>query len=269
LGFRRDLAEILISSSEITPDFIEVSPENWIGIGGRWGRALRAACERYPVTAHGLSLSLGSPDPLDRAHLKNLKGFLSEFNISLFSEHLAFCSCDNAHLYDLLPVPFREDAVRHVSARIKEVQHYLGRTIAIENISYYLSVGAELSEEQFLNAILEESQCTLLLDINNVFVNAHNHHYDPRAFLSALPLHKVAGVHIAGHFERDDGIIIDTHGAAVRAEVFDLLAEIYPALPARTPILIERDFNFPQPAELQREVLEIRGLLTRGLAHVA
>jgi len=257
LGFRRDLADEILGLTGNRPQFLELAPENWMGMGGYWGKKLQQAAEKYPIICHGLSLSLGSPEPLDREFLKQIKIFLREFPVQMYSEHLSFSKCDNAHFYDLLPIPFREDAVRHVAQRIRQVQDYLERPLAIENISYYTTVTAEMSEAEFIRAVVEESGCNLLLDINNVYVNAFNHHYDAREFISRLPLERVTNIHMAGHEQVSPDLIVDTHGQAIIDPVYELyewtIRKIKPV-----PVLLERDFNFPQISELQDELSRIQ-----------
>lgn len=259
LGFRRDIADLIIEREEYRPAFIEVAPENWMGVGGYWGKKFRAVCERYPVTAHGLSLSIGSPDELDRGFLQSIKEFLNMYSVQLYTEHLSYSKCENAHLYDLLPIPFTYDAVRHVSQRIMEVQDVLERTIAIENVSYYTPVAPEMTEAEFVRAVLEESGCMLLLDVNNVYVNSVNHQYDPRSFISSLPLERVAYIHMAGHQRIEENFIIDTHGQPIAASVFELfswtLERVKPV-----PVLLERDFDFSSPDEIFNEVAMLQKL---------
>lgn len=254
LGFRREIAdEILALEGDNKPSFVEIAPENWIDLGGYWGKVLHKVAEQHQITAHGLSLSIGSPDPLNWDFIKKIKAFLDEFNISIYSEHLSYSQSQNAHLYDLLPIPFRQDAVNHIVDRIRQVQDFLERPLVIENVSYYTPVAAEMNEAEFISAIVSESNCKLLLDINNVYVNAFNHQYDAKQFIDALPLKEVAYVHMAGHEQVEEDLIIDTHGQAIIDEVFKLydwtLAKLNPV-----PILLERDFNFPEMNEIQREM---------------
>lgn len=239
-------------------DFLEVAPENWIQVGGQLGRQFRSYTERYPFVAHGLSLSIGSPAPLDETFLAKLRRFLDGHNIRLYSEHLSYCS-DDGHLYDLMPIPFTEAAADYVAGRIARVQDILGRRIAMENISYYASVGAEMSELQFINRVLERADCDLLLDVNNIYVNSVNHGYDPLAFLRGLPGERVAYCHIAGHFNEAADLIVDSHGAEVIAKVWSLLGAAYQQFGVM-PTLLERDFNFPPLAELLAEVETIRSM---------
>ena len=198
LGLRRSLLDPLRAQGPGPVDFLEVAPENWMGIGGSYGRAFREFTDRYPFVCHGLSLSIGGPSPLDETFLRRLKRFLDDHNIRRYSEHLSYCT-DDGHLYDLMPIPFTEEAVHHVAGRVRRVQDVLERRIALENVSYYAAPGAEMSELEFLRAVLEESDCDLLLDVNNIYVNSVNHGYDARAFLESLPGERIAYGHIAGH----------------------------------------------------------------------
>ena len=259
LGFRRDLADEFISQETIKPGFIEFAPENWIDMGGYWGKVLKEVETKYPVTCHGLSLSLGSPEELDWEFIKKLKQFLDDHNVEIYSEHLSYTKASNAHLYDLLPIPFREDAIHHVSNRIKQVQDYLERKIAIENVSYYTSVAAEIDEATFINSIVKEANCNLLLDINNVYVNAFNHNYDPKNFIKKLPLDKVEYIHMAGHERVATDLIIDTHGEAIIDPVYELFDWTIQRMKP-VPVLLERDFNFPAMIELQSELTQLESI---------
>jgi hypothetical protein len=206
--------------------------------------------------AHGLSLSLGGPDPLDEALVRAVAQFRNDHGIKLYSEHLSYCS-DAGHLYDLMPIPFTEEAVHYVAQRIRRVQDIYGEKIAIENVSYYAALhtqqGADMSELEFLLAVLAEADCLLLLDLNNIFVNSINHGYDPAAFLRALPGKRIAYAHMAGHFEQTPELLIDTHGATVKAQVWALLRLAYAQFGV-FPTLLERDFNFPPLPQLLAEV---------------
>lgn len=254
IGFRKDFAEEFLEGKELTPSFIEVAPENWMGIGGYWKKVFKKAAEKYPIYSHGLSLSIGSPDPLDWEFLKNVKEFLHEYDIKIYSEHLSYSKCDNAHLYDLLPIPFRWDAVKHISQRIKEVQDFLERKIAIEIVSYYTPVASEMSEVEFINSIIKEADCNLLLDVNNIYVNAFNHNYNEKEFIENLPLYKVEYIHMAGHEQVAPDLIIDTHGEPIIDPVYELFDFTVRKLPHPVPVLLERDFNIPELHELQYEL---------------
>jgi uncharacterized protein (UPF0276 family) len=244
IGFRKDFARDFLSGSALKPDFIEVAPENWIGVGGFWKKKLDEAIEKYPLFTHGLSLSIGSPDELDFELLKGVKQFLHDTNAKVYSEHLSYSKCDNAHIYDLLPIPFTADAVKHISKRIQTVQNFLERKIAIEIVSYYSPVAAEMNEIDFINAILLEADCDLLLDVNNIYVNGFNHSYNPHTFLDALPLERVKYIHMAGHDQVSETLIIDTHGEAIIDPVFDLFAYTMNKLNRDVPVLLERFQNY-------------------------
>ena len=258
LGFRRGLLGPLEATGPGPVEFYEIAPENWIGVGGRLGRRLRAFTERHPFLCHGLSLSLGGPAPLDDPFLARVRRFLDEHGIAGYSEHLSYCG-DDAHLYDLMPIPFTQEAVRHCAARIRRTQDLLGRRIAVENVSYYTPVGAEMDELAFIRAVVAEADCELLLDVNNIHVNSINHRQDAAAFLAGLPLDRVAYIHVAGHYDEAADLKIDTHGSAVIEPVWALLARAY-ALCGPVPTLLERDFNFPPLADLYAEVERIQAL---------
>ncbi|MFI4968802.1 MAG: DUF692 domain-containing protein [Lysobacterales bacterium] len=239
-------------------DFLEFAPENWIGVGGKPGRALRALTERHAFVCHGLSLSLGGPAPLDETLLARIRRLLDTHGIAIYSEHLSYCA-DDGHLYDLMPIPFTEEAVHHVAARIRRTQEILGQRIAVENVSYYAAPGQRMREIDFINAVLAEADCDLLLDVNNIHVNSINHGYDAGTFLDALPGERIAYIHIAGHYVEAPDLLVDTHGAPIVDPVWQLLARAYRNFGVR-PTLVERDFNFPPLAELIAEVETIRSI---------
>ncbi|MFD0737792.1 DUF692 domain-containing protein [Lysobacter koreensis] len=273
LGLRRALLDPLQAATPDAQgrqdfDFLECAPENWIGVGGRFGEALADLSARHPLVCHGLSLSLGGCAPLDQTLLLRVRRFLEQHRVAFYSEHLSYCS-DDGQLYDLLPIPFTEEAVHHVAARIRQAQDIVGRRIAVENASYYAAPHQEMSEIEFTNAVLAEADCDLLLDVNNVYVNAINHGYDAHEFLARLPGQRIAYVHVAGHYDEADDLKVDTHGAPVKDAVWALLGEAYRRFGAR-PTLLERDFNFPPYAELVRELGKVRRLLRENsLTHAA
>lgn len=256
LGLRRALLPELLAMDAGALDFLECAPDNWIAVGGAYGEGLAWLAERILLSCHGLSLSLGGPAPLDFDLLRRTRHFLERHRVTLYSEHLSYCS-DDGQLYDLLPLPFTDEAVRHVAARIRQAQDALGRRIAVENVSYYAAPYQALSEIDFLRAVLQEADCDLLLDVNNLFVNAINHGYDAAEYLAALPAQRVVCLHVAGHYDEAPDLKIDTHGAAVKGGVWDLLELAYQRFGA-LPTLLERDFNFPPLAELLGEVEQIR-----------
>jgi uncharacterized protein (UPF0276 family) len=252
LGLRRTLMGPLADQPPGQVGFYEVAPENWIGVGGRFGKQFRAFTERYPFVTHGLSLSIGGPASLDETFLRRLKRFLDQHQIRTYTEHLSYCS-DDGHLYDLMPIPFTEEAVHHVARRIRRTQDILERRIAVENVSYYAAPGKQMEEIDFINAVLEEADCDLLLDVNNIYVNSVNHRYDAEQFLYALPAERVAYVHVAGHYNEAEDLLVDTHGADVITPVWELLDKAYTHCGV-TPTLLERDFNVPPLTELLSEV---------------
>ena len=286
LGYRRDLADDFLNlSSNNAIQFMEVAPENWVKMGGAARYKFDQAAERYPLAVHGLSLSLGGQAPLDRELLKNTKALMTQYNSTFFSEHLSYCECEG-HLYDLLPMPFTEEAVKHVAQRIRYVQDFLGLQSSLENTSYYLhSPTSTMNEVEFLNAIAQEADCGIHLDVNNIYVNGVNHGLlDPYVFLDQVDVKRVNYIHIAGHDEEHSAaqvvedlegesfnkikgayrhlpeLLIDTHGEAVKGTVWDLLEYAYQRLPVIPPTLLERDFNFPPFAELYSEVEHIAQL---------
>ncbi len=268
LGLRRELIPDLRQGIPDAIDFFELAPENWMELGGAWRKDMAWFAAQRPLVAHGLSLSLGGPAPLDTDYLKRIRRFLDEHHILLYTEHLSWCG-DEGHLYDLLPIPLTHEAVRHVAGRIRQAQDILERRIAIENASYYVAPpGAEMTETQFIRAVLEEADCDLHLDVNNVYVNSVNHGFDPWTFIAALPPERVVYLHVAGHYTEPDGLIIDTHGADVIDPVWTLLDRTYAHL-GLPPTLLERDFNIPPLADLVRELETIRALRApyRSQAH--
>ena len=259
LGLRRALMGPLAdSSADNLPDFLEVAPENWIPIGGALRRRFDQFAERYPLVAHGLSLSLGGPAELDFAMLAEVRDFLRQYEVRCYSEHLSYCS-DDGHLYDLMPIPFTEEAVKHVAGRIRQVQDFLGQRIAVEHVSYYAAPQQDMREIDFINAVIREADCDLHLDVNNIWVNSINHRYDPYEFLRALPAERIIYCHVAGHFDEADDLKVDTHGTAVIDPVWALLAEACERVPGM-PVLLERDFNFPPLVELLAELDHVRAI---------
>ncbi len=259
LGLRRGaLMDALEAQFPTQIAFLEVAPENWLGLGGRLGKRFRQFTEAHPVLCHGLSLNLGGFTPLDEAFLKRLKHFMAVHQIPCYSEHLSYCG-DNGHLYDLMPIPFTEAAIKQVAARIRQTQDILEQRIAIENVSYYAAPGQELSEIQFINAVIAEADCDLLIDVNNIYVNSVNHGYDAETFLKALPGKRIRYAHIAGHYNESENLIVDTHGADVIDPVWHLLHLAFATFGV-FPTLLERDFNIPPLPHLLQEVAQIAAI---------
>ncbi|HEY9030537.1 MAG TPA: DUF692 domain-containing protein [Kangiella sp.] len=258
LGLRRDFLDEYDALDQSDVDFMEVAPENWIPYGGRLQEQFKRYADRFPFVIHGLSLSIGGPTPLDTDFVKQVAEFIKTYDIQFYSEHLSYCS-DDGHMYDLMPIPFTEEAVHYVANRIKQVQDIIGQQIAMENVSYYAAPGQEMPELEFLLAVLEEADCKLLLDVNNIYVNSINHQYDPEQFLKALPKHRIAYGHIAGHYDEAEDLKVDTHGSDVKPEVWDLLDMAYEQFGV-FPTLLERDFNIPKMSQLLKEVEQIKAL---------
>jgi len=258
LGLRRTLLGPLQSMDQGSVDFMEVAPENWIGIGGRFNRQFRELAERYPIALHGLSLDIGGPDPIDTDLVRSVKSLIDEIDAPLYSEHLTYCAAQG-HLYDLLPIPFTEEAVHYVANRVCQVQDILGQPIVLENASYYAQPHADMTEAEFVRAVLSESDSGLLLDVNNIYVNSINHCYDPLEYLDSLPLERVRYMHVAGHYDEAPDLKVDTHGSDVIDPVWALLTQAYQRL-GPVPTLLERDFNIPPLAELLQEVEQVRHL---------
>ncbi len=258
LGLRRALMDKMMADPPSEVDFMEVAPENWINVGGRLGQKFRFFAERYPILLHGLSLSIGAPSPLNESLLFDIKAFMKEHGIKFYSEHLSYCG-DDGQLYDLMPIPFTDDAVKYVAKRIRRAQDILEQRMAVENVSYYTPTDSSLTETEFMKAVLEEADCDLLLDINNIVVNSINHKYDAREFMLAMPKDRVKYFHLAGHYVEAQDLRIDTHGSAVDDQSWQLLTEAYEHF-GPVPTLLERDFNFPPMKELLREVSQIKSL---------
>lgn len=256
LGLRREMMASVVASPHSGVDFWEIAPENWLGLGGRYSRQLAAVAERDPLICHGLSLSIGGPEPLDLDHLRAIVSFMHRHGVELYSEHLSYCAA-GGHLYDLLPIPFTPAAIDHVVSRIQQVQEVLGAPLVLENSSYYLAPAQQMSELEFICAVVASSGCQLLLDVNNVYVNASNHGYDPKTFIRGLPSGAIRYMHVAGHYREADGFIIDTHGAPVIDPVWQLLQYTYGCHGLR-PTLLERDFNIPAMPELLAELAQVR-----------
>ncbi len=260
LGLRREKLDEMLTAMQtdsLSPvNFMEVAPENWINVGGSFGKKFRQFTEQYDFLCHGLSLSIGSPAPLDENFVRDIGAFMKTHGVKHYSEHLTYCS-DDGHLYDLLPIPFTEEAVHYVAARIRQVQDILQQEISMENASYYTAApGSEMREIEFINAVLDEADCGLLLDVNNIYVNSINHGYDAIEFLKQLPAERIRYAHIAGHYNEADDLIVDTHGADIIDPVWHILQKAYQHFGV-FPTLLERDFNIPAVPELLLEVKQI------------
>lgn len=258
LGLRRDFIDDLanLDSADQRPDFLEIAPENWMGFGGKHAKKLKQFSEQYPMLCHGLSLSIGGLHPINVDFVKKIRQFLDQHQVVAYSEHLSYTN-DGGYLYDLLPIPMTTDAVNYVVQRVQQVQDILGRRLVLENVSTYAMPNAEMSEAEFVAAVVQQADCELLLDINNVYVNSINHGTDAKAFIQAMPAERVRYLHIAGHYVESEQLLIDTHGSDVCTQVWDLLNYSYQHLGVK-PTLLERDFNIGSLSDLLHEVDFIR-----------
>jgi hypothetical protein len=260
------LADVIAGEADDRLAFLEIAPENYMHRGGGVVRRFDELTERFDIVTHGLMMSLGSTDPLDPEYFRELKEFLDRYDPPWHSDHVCFSGLDGAMLHDLLPVPFTGASARHLAARVREARDRLERPMAIENISWYLELGKKtLDEPEFITEILERADCGLLLDVNNVFVNAANHGFDAYDWLGRIPLERVVQLHIAGHEPGDDTLLIDTHGATVRTEVHDMLGWVIERVGPK-PVLLERDNNIPALPELLREVAVVGNVYDAALA---
>lgn len=248
-------------------NFVEIAPENWIGAGGKMAAQLDWFAERYPIVCHGLCLSLGGLSPLDEVFLHQVKLFLNRYNIPLYTEHLSYSTDgfkgQHGYLYDLLPIPFTEEAVHYVAKRIRRTQDILEQKIAIENTSFYVEAPVStLDELTFLKAVLSEADCLLHLDINNIYVNSVNFGFDAHEFLRGIPGERIVYSHVAGHYQEAPDLLIDTHGEDVIDPVWALLEEAY-QLFGTFPTLLERDNNIPPLDILMCEINQIADLQSK------
>lgn len=256
LGLRREMLDEIIENYPTEVDFWEVAPENWMSLGGSYEKNFRSLTDKYRFATHGLSLSIGSTDPLDENFVRQIKQFLGQHNIDCYSDHLSYCS-GQGHMYDLMPIPFTPQAAQHVVERVQRVQDILEQPLILENVSYYAAPGQEMSEIEFTQQVLQQSGCSLLLDVNNVYVNSINHGYDAEAFIRAMPSGKIVYGHVAGHYDEADDLKVDTHGSDVKPEVWALLQLAY-EVHGVFPTLLERDFNIPSMQALLSEVKHIK-----------
>ena len=249
-------------------DWFEALSENYMIPGGRPLHYLDRIREHYPVVLHGVSLSIGSTDRLDRAYLAELKALAARIEPAWISDHLCWTGVAGRNLHDLMPLPYTEEALRHVARRVREVQDVLGRRILLENVSSYVDYrSSAMTEWDFLAALAESADCDILLDVNNIYVSAFNHGFDALAFLDAMPARRVRQIHLAGHDNCGD-IIIDTHDAKVIGPVWDLYAEAIRRF-GPVPTMIERDDRIPPLGTLLRELDRARAVAAGALARKA
>lgn len=273
LGLRRVHFGALLQALPSEIEWFEVAPENYMEIGGKMYRDFCRLREQRPILAHSVSLSLGSLDPLNKTFIKQLKQFIREHEIPFASDHICFSSYHQVQFDDLLPLPFTEEAVKHLSKRIRQVEEMLEVPFAVENASYYAPSGApEMSEVEFIRGVVEEADCRLLLDVNNIYVNSVNHGFDAHEFLAQMPFDRIAYIHIAGHRRKRSNFILDTHGAEIITPVWQLLDELAAMTPLPS-VLLERDNDIPPLPEIIDELKHIHSIVNQhtseGLRHVA
>jgi uncharacterized protein (UPF0276 family) len=251
LGLRTEHYRDILEGRPDVP-FFEVLTDNYAHADGPPLHFLELIRADYPAVFHGVGMSLGSVDPLDRDYLRAVRALADRFEPTLISEHLAWTSVDGEYFHELLPLPYNAECVNHVAARIRQVQDTFGRGLLVENTVGYLAFAeSDLSEQEFVCAVLEEADCQLLLDVNNVHVNAYNHGFDPLAFIDAIPPERVAQMHLAGYEDRGD-VLIDTHGAPVSEPVWTLFEQAVRRFPG-VPVCIEWDADIPPFAVLEAE----------------
>jgi uncharacterized protein (UPF0276 family) len=264
VGLRPELVPTLLAGPRREGlDFLELAPENWLGIGGRKRDQLDVIAGEYPLIAHGLSLSIADAQPLNVGFVREVSRFLDDYGIEIYSEHLSLSRDSSGYLYDLLPAPRRPENIDYLVSRISQVQDLTGRRLVLENISYYHNYADQMPEGEFLAEVADRSGCGLLLDINNAWVNARNHGEDALAFVRSLPSEAIAYYHIAGHLELDDGRILDTHGTPVVADVVRFGQQVW-ARHGPRPLLLERDNFVPSLDDLVREVGDIQRSMIEG-----
>lgn len=267
LGLRTEhYAEIVDGEPEI--DWFEVITENYLVDGGKPLDYLHRIRERYPMVMHGVSMSVGSTDPIDWTYVKDVKALADRLDVPWFSDHLCWTGVDQHNLHDLMPLPYNDDTVRHVANRVRDIQDFIGRRMLIENLSSYVTYRQSvMSEWEFISAIAEEADCGILLDVNNIYVSAFNHEFDPRTYLDAVDPARVYQFHLAGHYHAGD-YIVDTHDHPVIDPVWSLYeAAVRRFGPVST--MIERDADIPPLAEVLAELDRARRIARPILEHRA
>ncbi len=269
LGLRWEFLEEVLDAPPADVAFFEVSPENYLERGGYYPASLARIAERYPIVTHGLTLSIGALAEPDAGYLTALKAEVERLGSPWHSDHLCFSSSGERMLHELLPLKFSRENARRVAQRARRMEDFLERPFALENITYYVHPGEpELSELEFLQEVLAQSNARLLLDVNNAYVNARNHGLDARKFIAGLPLERVAEIHVAGHEALPDGMLLDTHGEPIPDPVLELLEWTVERV-GDVPILLERDNNVPSLGELVGEVRALEAIRARALSRRA
>lgn len=266
LGFRVQIAEEMLALPEGTVDFVEVHPENYLAHGGFFASVLERALARWPVLSHGLTGGFGAPTRHERDYLEDVAALVGRLRAPFHSDHLCLSGMGGVHLHDLLPVPFDATWRRIAVDRIREAQDVLGVPVAVEHLSYYAPMSRDpLDEARFLADVLQEADAQLLLDVNNIVVNAKNHGFDPFAWMALVPLERTAQIHVAGHLQRKDGLYVDTHGERVEDRVLAVLERAL-ARTGDVPVLLERDENLTSFEDVREDLSRIRAVRARALA---
>lgn len=267
VGYRPEFAEAFFGEEDPGVSWVEVITENFLPDNGHdtlYIQNLRRLREKFPVALHGVSLSLASAEPVNHLYLKQLAWLEREIEPWIVSDHLCWTGLNGENLFDLLPFPYSREALELVAGKVARVQDLLGRPLALENITYYAKPrGSEMTEADFLNALVKRTGCRLLLDVNNIYVNSVNLGINPLAYLSSLDLKSVAQVHLAGHTKTREGLLLDTHGAPVAEEVWALY-EWLQARVGHVPAMIERDENIPDWLEMRPELERLAAIQAKG-----
>jgi uncharacterized protein len=266
IGLRKEHFQEL-KRTPLPVQWLEVVPENFMNFGGYPQAILDLCASRWPVVSHGVNLSIGSLDPLNPDYLDRLKALLARTRAAWYSDHLCFTSVGGEYFHDLLPLPFSHEAADHVIGRVKALKKKIALPFLLENPSYYVQMpGAQMTEAAFFTKVLEEADCGMLLDVNNVYVNSRNHGFNAKAFIRALPLHRVGQIHMAGHHDSGD-VIIDTHEGPIVSPVWDLYRFAIREIGRPVSTLIEWDTNIPPLAEVVAEAIQAEAIIERlGLA---
>lgn len=259
LGLRSDHYNTILETTPNNVDWFEAITEDYMIDGGNPLHFLRSVREKYPVVLHGVSMSLGSMDPLDGDYLKRLKTLLDDIQPPWFSDHLCWTGVNGKNLHDLMPLPYTEEALNHVVSKISQVQEYVGRQMLIENVSSYITYEAdEMSEWEFVSEVLKRADCLMLMDVNNIYVSGFNHDFDPKTYIDAIPVERVQQFHMAGHTNLETHII-DTHDDSIIDEVWDLYRYAAKHV-GKVSVMIERDGNIPELPELLDELAQARNI---------
>jgi uncharacterized protein (UPF0276 family) len=263
LGLRKDHYEDVLNERPAV-DWFEIISENYMVDGGKPLHYLSRIREHYPMVMHGVSMSIGGTAELDLNYMSRLKQLIAHVEPEWFSDHLCWTGVEGINLHDLMPLPYTEEALQHVADRVSWVQDYMGRQMLLENVSSYVRYSAsQLSEWEFLREVAERADCRILLDINNIYVSAFNHRFDPLEYLDAMPSERIYQFHLAGHTHEED-VIIDTHDHPIADPVYELYAEAVRRF-GRVSTMIERDDNIPPLPELLAELEEVKRIGEREL----